>query len=219
VGKSCQPRRPWIKEPFNGLSHLAGIVLAIAGLVVLLVLADGRPWHTVAVSVYGGSLVLLYLASTLVHSVHCTPQTEARLERFDFAAIFLVIAGTYTPICLLVLGDAWGWTLLSIEWVLALVGIALAIRGSAQHKALRTGIYVAMGWLVVIAIVPLLGKMPAGTFAWLIAGGVVYTLGAIVFLTDRPKLWKSPHAAHGLWHLLVLAGSACHWISVLHVVR
>src|SRR5215216_6528562 len=113
----------WIKEPFCGLSHLIGAALSIVALIVLLVVTSGRPWHVTGVAIYGVSLILLYVASTLCHGLHCSPTTEQRLDRFDHVAIFLLIAGTYTPLCLVPLRGPWGWTILAVEWVLAAIGI------------------------------------------------------------------------------------------------
>jgi hemolysin III len=206
-----------IKEPINGLTHVAGALLGVAALVVLILRAD-TAWEVVGFSVYGASLILLYTASALVHSVHCSPETEAKLERFDFAAIFLLIAGTYTPICLVTLRGPWGWTLLGLEWALALIGVASTFFSGQRMRGLRTLTYLAMGWLVLVAIVPLWQAMSGPAIAWLIGGGVVYSVGAVVFFTNRPALWPTRQAAHELWHLLVLAGSACHFVVMYRYV-
>ncbi len=208
-----------IKEPFCGLSHLFGAALSVAGLVVLLIVTSGRPWHVkTAVAIYGASLVLLYLASTLCHSVHCSTETEKQLDRFDHAAIFLLIAGTYTPLCLVPLRGPWGWTILAIEWGLAVVGIVLVTRGKVRRQWPRVAIYIAMGWVAIIAVVPIVEVLPAAAVAWMIAGGVIYTLGAIVYATNRPRLWPGKFGAHDLWHVFVLAGSACHFVMILFFI-
>lgn len=209
----------WVKEPFNTFSHLAGTLLSIAGLVVLLVLGEGRAWQTVAVAIYGASLVLLFTASTLLHALHSSPELESRLERFDYACIFVLIAGTYTPLCLITLRGPWGWSLLAVEWTLAIGGVLSCVSGKVGRHRLRTVIYLIMGWLAMIAIVPLMQMLSTAGLMWLLAGGVAYSVGAVVFLADRPKLWRSPQAAHGLWHLFVLAGAACHFVLVVEIVR
>jgi hemolysin III len=170
----------WIKDPFCGLSHGFGAALSIVALIVLLVVTSGRPWHLTAVAIYGASLVLLYIASTLCHSVHCSEPNAKRLDRFDHAAIFLLIAGTYTPLCLVPLRGPWGWTILAIEWVLAVVGIVLVILGKVRRQWPRVTLYLAMSWVAMVAVVPIVEVLPAAAVAWMVAGGVIYTAGAFV---------------------------------------
>lgn len=200
-----------IKEPGNGLSHLAGAALAVVGMVVLLALHAGSPWHTIGFAIYGSTLVLMFSASALLHSLHCSPRAEALLERFDYAAIFLLIAGTYTPLCLTVLRGPWGWSMLGIEWALAGYGIAGALRAESLRSLRRTLTYLLMGWLAIIAIVPLWSVLSGAGLTWLLLGGFVYSVGAVVFVLERPRLWPGRHAAHELWHALVIGGAACHY--------
>ena len=212
-------RRPFpIKDPFPGLSHWVGVGLSVAGLVLLLVRADGRVWHVVGFAVYGASLILLYLASALAHSVRCSPRGEALLDAFDYAAIFLLIAGTYTPLCLVNLRGPWGWGLLAAAWGIAAFGIASLVLWQHGKSRLRVVLYVVMGWLAAVAAPAIIRTVPSAGLWWLVAGGVVYTLGALVFVTDRPHLWPNRFAAHDLWHCMVLAGSACHFIVMLRYV-
>jgi hemolysin III len=208
----------WIREPFCGLSHLVGAALSVAGLVVLLIVTSGRPWHLTGVAIYGVSLVLLYVASTLCHSVHCSIEKETQLDRFDHAAIFLLIAGTYTPLCLVPLRGPWGWTILTIEWVLAVVGIVLVMLGKVRRQWPRVAIYVAMGWVAIIAVVPITAALPPAAVAWMIAGGLIYTLGAVVYAANWPRLWPGRFGSHDLWHLFVLAGSACHFVMIFRFI-
>ena len=210
--------RRCIKEPFPGLSHWFGAALSVVGLIVLLKAAGGRTFHVVAFTVYGVTLILLYLASALAHSAHCSPRTGAVLDRLDYSAIFLLIAGTYTPVCLVTLRGPLGWSLLALVWLFALVGIATVWIGRAGRSWPRVVLYVCMGWLALLAATELIRVMPAGGVLWLLAGGVIYSLGAIVFLTDRPHLWPGRFAAHDLWHVMVLAGSACHFVVMLEFV-
>jgi hemolysin III len=208
----------WIKEPFCGLSHLFGAALSVAGLVVLLVVTSGRPWHVTGVAIYGASLILLYVASTLCHSVRCSETSAKRLDRFDHAAIFLLIAGTYTPLCLVTLRGPWGWTILAVEWALAVVGIVLVVLGQVRAQWPRVAVYLAMGWIAMVAVVPLVQLLPGWAIFWMLAGGVLYTLGAILYAMDWPHLWPGKFHAHDLWHVLVLAASACHFVMILRFI-
>ena len=207
--------RCWIKDPFPGLSHWLGVGLSLAGLVTLLVLARGRPMHVVGFAVYGVSLVLLYLASALAHSVHCSPRNAERLDRLDYMAIFLLIAGTYTPLCLVPLHGPWGWALLVAVWLMAALGITTTLLARRSRTWPRVTLYLCMGWLAVVAAGELPRVLSPAAISWLLAGGVIYSLGAVVFVTDRPHLWPGRFAAHDLWHVMVLAGSACHFMVML----
>jgi len=202
----------FIKEPYCGLSHLTGAVLSLAGLIALLILARGQPWQTISFAIYGTSLVLLFTASGLSHSIRCSTEQEAFLDRLDYAGIFLLIAGTYTPICLVNLRGPWGWSLFAAEWSLAIAGICVVFIRRWHNTRVRVLIYLLMGWLVLIAVPIVVAKLPMGGVAWLIAGGVVYSLGAIVYLSNRPNLWPGRFHAHDLWHSMVLVGSACHFV-------
>ncbi len=205
----------WIKDPFCGLSHGAGALFSIVGLVVLILASNGSASAVVAVSIYGASLILLFTASCLAHSIHCSPRADDLLERFDYAAIFCLIAGTYTPICLTVLAGGWGWSILSVEWSLALIGATMVLwRGPQRWWVL---LYVPMGWMVLVAISPILSRMELLDLLLLAAGGVIYTLGAAVFLARRPKLWPGRFGSHDLWHVMVLLGSVLHFIVVVRI--
>jgi hemolysin III len=193
--------------------------LSIVGLVALLLAAAGRPWYVVGLSIYGGSLVVLYLASALLHTVHCSPAVEDRLERFDFVAIFLLIAGTYTPLCLVTLRGPWGWSVLGAEWGMAAIGITATLLGQRWPRWLRTSLYALMAWAVaLVAIGPLYHAVSSAGIEWLLAGGVIYSVGAVIFATNRPHLWPNRFMAHDLWHCLVLAGSACHFVLIFRFV-
>jgi hemolysin III len=197
-------------ERFNSISHLVGAGLALAGSALLIVLAArlGDPWKIVSFSVYGAMLVALYAFSTLYHSVR--GRAKDVLRKFDHCSIYLLIAGSYTPFALVSLRGAWGWSLLGTVWGLGLVGILQEIWFAKGARVLSLVIYVLMGWLALVAVEPLwLALTPAG-FAWLVAGGVFYTVGIIFYATDH----KVRHG-HGLWHLFVLAGSICHFFTVL----
>jgi hemolysin III len=203
----------YYSEKFNSISHLAGAVLAAAGAVVLIALAArlGDPWKIVSFSVYGAMLQALYLTSTLYHNVR-GPAKDV-LRKFDHCAIYLLIAGTYTPFTLVSLRGAWGWSLFGTVWGLALLGIVQEIWLAKGARVMSLVIYVLMGWLAVTAIVPLIAALTWGGFIWLAAGGVLYTVGIFFYATDD----KLRHG-HGVWHLFVLGGSVCHYFSVLFYV-
>lgn len=207
-----------VKDPFSGLSHALGALLSVAGLVALEVSAAGRPWLSLAFAIYGATLVLLFTASACTHSLHCSPEVEWRLDQFDYAAIFLLIAGTYTPLCLGPLRGPWGRAFLVAEWSMAAVGVASVLWMKKRAGVLRVGLYVAMGWLAAVAPGPVLRALPPTALAWLLAGGLLYSLGAVVFTTNRPRLWPGRFSAHDLWHVMVLAGAACHFVVVARFI-
>jgi len=197
-------------ERFNSISHLAGAGLAVAGSVLLIVLASlqGDPWKIVSFSIYGAMLTALYVFSTLYHSVR-GPAKDV-LRKFDHCAIYLLIAGSYTPFALVTLRGTWGWSLLGTVWGLALLGILQEIWFAGGARVLSLIIYVLMGWLALVAVSPLWQALTPSGFAWLAAGGLFYTLGIIFYATDH----KLRHG-HGVWHLFVLSGSTCHFFAVL----
>lgn len=211
-GRTPRSRRPQSRgeELANALSHGVGAALALAGTPVLIVSAAqrGGPADVVGAAVFGATMALLYLASTLYHAVP-GDVWKGRLRRLDHGAIFLLIAGTYTPFTLGVLGGAWGWSLFGVVWGLAAAGIALKLAAGIRWPRVSTAIYIAMGWLVVLAIRPLWEALPAPGLALLVAGGVAYT-GGVAFYA-APRL---PYA-HFVWHLFVLAGTGLHFFAVL----
>ena len=206
-----------LREPINGLTHLAGGLLAAAGLVVLLATA-GRADQLVAFGVFGLSLVALYTASTLYHLLPLSPAGIARLRRADHMAIFVLIAGTYTPFCLLALDGAWQAGLLGLIWGLALCGILLKLLWMDAPRWLSVALYLGMGWAALVAAPTLFRVVPPGGIAWVLAGGVVYSAGALIYGLKRPNPVPGVFGFHELWHLFVVAGSACHFWAVLHYV-
>lgn len=200
-------------ERFNSISHLTGAALATIGAVVLVVVAArlGDPWKIVSFSVYGLMLLALYLSSTLYHSLR--GRAKKIWSKFDHCAIYLLIAGSYTPFALVSLRGAWGWSLFGAVWALAVFGIVQEIWLAKGKRILSLLIYVVMGWLAVIAAVPLVEALSWEGFLWLAAGGLVYTIGIVFYIFDEK--WRH---AHGIWHLFVLGGSACHYIAVIAYV-
>jgi len=197
-------------ERLNSISHLVGAVLAVAGLVVLVVVAarQGDPWKIVSFSIYGTTLVLLYVFSTLYHSV--PGNAKSIFRKLDHSAIYLLIAGTYTPFVLIPLRGLWGWSLFGVIWGLAVLGIAMESASGGSRKIVRIAIYLAMGWLVIVAARPLVQELPRGATLWLAAGGLFYSGGVAFYAADK----RIKHA-HGVWHIFVMAGSAAHYLAVL----
>ncbi len=224
MSAATSPRRGLarvFREPANALTHLVGLVLALAGAVTLIVLSPNDPWRLGSAAVFGASLVLLYTASTLLHAVRAGPGVIRRLRVFDHAAIFVLIAGTYTPIVLVplrVVNPGWAWALFGTVWGLALLGILFKVFWIGAPRWLSVGLYVALGWLALAAVSPLLMALPLGALVWLLAGGLSYTGGAIIYALKRPDPWPRTFGFHALWHLFVLIGSACHFVMVLAYV-
>lgn len=197
------------EEVASSLSHALGIVLSIAGLAVLAAFSalHGDGWRIASVCVYGSTLILLYTASTLYHAVPI-PRAKPILRLLDHAAIYLLIAGTYTPFALISLRGSWGWTLLGIVWTLAIIGIALELR-QVRSRLTAALLYLGMGWVGIVAIKPLTESIEPGGLWLLLAGGLCYTLGVPFYL------WKRLPYNHALWHLFVLAGSVLQFFAVL----
>lgn len=200
-------------EKFNAVTHLVGAVLALAGSIVLIVVAasGGDPWKVIGVSIYGATLTLLYGFSTLYHSLR--GRAKSVFRQLDHIGIFLLIAGSYTPFCLVSLRGPWGWTLFGIVWGLALLGALLEVRPKTGPRIFSITLYVLMGWVALAALVPLLRVLGSAGFAWLAAGGVCYTVGIVFYALDKRLLH-----AHGIWHLFVIAGSAAHYVAILRYV-
>lgn len=198
------------EEIANSITHGVGVALGVAALAILVTFAGlrGDPWRVVSFSIYGSTLVIAYLASTLYHSFP-GPRAKDVLRVIDHASIYLLIAGTYTPFALVHLRGGWGWTIFGLIWGLAAVGVAVKALAFAKMRVVSMILYVGMGWLIVIAFKPLLVAIPLAGLIWLLAGGLSYTLGLIFFKLDRVPY------NHAIWHLFVLGGSVCHFFSLL----
>ncbi len=210
-----------LREPLNAITHGVGAVLAIVGGAVLLVLSAGDGRRTVAFGIYAATLFLLYLASTLLHAVRARPEVIRRLRVFDHAAIYLLIAGTYTPIALITLAGvspAWGWSLFGVAWGAAGLGVLFKLAWLDAPRWLSTALYLALGWMAVAIIAPLVQALPWSALGWLLAGGAFYSVGAIVYARKRPDPWPKVFGYHEIWHLFVLAGSTCHYVLMLRYV-
>ena len=207
-----------IREPFNGASHLIGLLLGGAGTVMLLRMAQGRE-QLVALSIYGATLILLYGASTLYHTLSLTDRQLRALRRLDHIAIYFLIAGTYTPIALITLDSRLGWTLLATVWLIALAGVPFKLFYLDAPVWLSTSTYLLMGYLAMLAVIPLARAVHLGGLMWLLSGGIAYTVGAVIYSRRRPDPFPGVFGHHEIWHVLVLIGSACHFaFMVYHVV-
>ena len=200
-------------EKFNAWTHLVGAVLAAAGSIWLLVMAslDGSPQKIISVAIYGVTLVLLYSVSTVYHSVR--GRSKVIMQKFDHLSIYLLIAGSYTPFCLVTLHGPWGWSLFGIVWGMAVIGMLQEIKPRSEARILSIVIYAVMGWIVLVAVKPLLAALGTAGFIWLATGGVMYTVGIIFFALDH----RLRHA-HGIWHLFGIAGSLLHFGASAHYV-
>lgn len=201
------------EELLNALTHGLGAALSVAGLVLLIVLSAiyGNVWHVVSFSIFGATMVILYLSSTLYHSFS-SENIKRLFRKFDHMSIFLLIAGTYTPFCLAVLKGWIGWTVFGIVWGCAVVGMVMKAFFTGKKELLSTIMYVLMGWIILPVIKPLYMSVPGITFVYLVLGGVCYTAGTFFFINHKIKYH------HGIWHLFVLAGSVFHFFSVLSLL-
>lgn len=201
-----------LREPVSCLTHFIGFLMGIPILIMLVLKAQaqGTPWHVASLCIFGISLLLLYGASSLYHAVTLPDQTIKVFRRIDHMMIFILIAGTYTPICLVPLRGVWGWTLFGLVWGFAVAGIILKAVWIQAPRWLSTAIYVIMGWLVLIAFFPLERAVPLGGIVLLIAGGVTYTIGALIYALKWPKFHFKFFGFHEIFHLFVLGGSCFH---------
>lgn len=206
-----------LKDPVSALTHLVGALLSLVGLVVLVQrsLESGQTWTRVAFPIFGTSLLLLYTASTLYHALRLSPSGERALRRFDHTMIFVLIAGTYTPFCAGPLWGPWGWSLLVAVWTLAAAGCALKLLWLEAPQWLSLSLYLGMGWLVILAIRPLCQHVSTASLAWMVGGGLAYTVGAVFYGARWPNPWPRVFGHHEIWHLFVLAGSSAHFLAVM----
>lgn len=207
-----------IREPFNAISHLAGAAAAVLGIGLLLAWGGNTPARAVSLVVYGLSLVGLLGASGVYHSVKASPRTTEILRKVDHSAIYLLIAGTYTPFCVIAFSGFWQWGLLMIVWSMALAGIIMKVFIINTPRWLTAGIYVAMGWLSVLAGREFLDQLTVASLAWLLTGGILYTLGAVIYITRKGNFFPGKFGFHELWHVFVLLGAAAHFIAVVLIL-
>lgn len=212
----------YVRDPMSGLTHFIGFCLAIAGLILLVLdsVDPLRTMHVVTFSVFGGGMILLYLASTLYHWLPLDERGTLYLRKLDHAMIFVYIAATYTPICLIGLKGAWGWSLFGSVWGLAVAGIITKLFWMNAPRWLSTAFYLGMGWLVIVGAAPLVRALQTGALFWLTLGGVMYSIGAAIYVVKRPDPWPRVFGFHEIFHVFVMAGSFCHfWVMYEYITR
>ena len=210
-----------IKDPGSAITHFIGMLMAAFAATPLLIRAASNPdkIHLISLSIFIISMILLYAASTTYHTLNLSERTNRILRKIDHCMIFMLIAGSYTPVCLIVLGGKVGYTLCAIVWGIAIAGIILKLFWITCPKWFSSIIYISMGWLCVLAMVPLVQALPAAAFVWLVAGGVIYTVGGIIYALKLP-LFNSRHqffGSHEIFHLFVMAGSLCHYVVMFYI--
>jgi hemolysin III len=203
-----------LREPVNGLTHFFAAIAASIGLVLLIVLGWHNPIKEISLTVYGSSLIFLFAASATYHMVKSKTNIIATLRKLDHSAIFLLIAGTYTPFCVVMFTGFWKWGFLTIIWFLAMIGILVKIFVPDAPRWLHTGVYIAMGWLCMAAIGEMLRVLPVGALILLILGGVVYTVGAIIYATKTLDFFPGRFGFHEVWHIFVILGALTHFIAI-----
>lgn len=209
-----------LRDPMNGLTHCIGAVLAVIGLVILMNAAVHplRPWHLVTYTVFGLGMIALYTVSTLYHWLPLSERGTRVLRRMDHMMIFVLIAATYTPFCLIPLRGPWGWAIFGTVWFLAILGIIFKLFWIDAPRRLTAAMYVGMGWVALAGIWPLVTTLPAGAMAWLLAGGLTYTAGAVIYARQRPDPWPGFFGFHEIFHCFVILGSACFFWAVYRYV-
>lgn len=209
------------KDPVSGFTHFLGLLASIIGIILLVrnAVHYSTPWHIVSFSIFGASLILLYAASSLYHLLPVSKKVSDILRRIDHMMIFILIAGTYTPVCLIPLRGVWGFSILVSIWIIAIAGILLKIFWFKCPRWISTGIYLFMGWIVIIAFLPLVKSIPLTGFSWLVTGGALYSVGAIIYGTKKPKIPFPFLGFHEIFHLFVLAGSFSHfWLMLKYLM-
>ncbi|MFZ5880771.1 MAG: PAQR family membrane homeostasis protein TrhA [Chloroflexota bacterium] len=206
-----------LREPVNSLTHWGGAVLAVIGLVALLIVGWSTPAKVISLAIYGGSLIFLFSASATYHMVQAKDKALEIFRKVDHAAIYVLIAGTYTPFCINAFTGFWKWGMLGIIWSLAVIGIAVKIFYIRAPRWLNAGIYIVMGWLSLATAGQMLAHLPAWVLTWLIVGGVTYTLGAVVYMTRIFNFKPGVFGFHEVWHIFVLLAALFHYIAVLGV--
>lgn len=207
----------YVREPVNSLTHWAGALLGLIGLIALLIVGWSTPAKIISLTIYGLSLIAMFSASATYHMVQAKEKVLLILRKIDHSAIYLLIAGTYTPFCVNAFDGFWKWGMLSIIWLLAVIGIGVKIFYIKAPRWLNAGIYIVMGWLCVGAAGQMLAALPVWVFVWLITGGVIYTLGAVVYITKIFNFIPGVFGFHEVWHIFVMLAAAAHFVAVLGV--
>jgi len=203
-----------LREPVNGLTHFFAAVVATIGLIVLIIIGWRNVIKEISLSVYGITLILLFAASATYHMVKAKPKIIEKLQKLDHSAIYVLIAGTYTPFCIVMFQGFWKWGLLALIWSLAVIGVAIEVIMIKAPRWLRTSVYIMMGWIVIAAISEMLKVLPTGALVLLLAGGVIYTLGAIVYATKKLDFFPGKFGFHEVWHIFVILAALTHFMAI-----
>jgi hemolysin III len=204
-----------LREPVNGLTHLFAAIAAVVGLIALLIIGQANIGKLVSLGIYGTSVILLFSASATYHMVKAKPMVLEILRKLDHSAIYLLIAGSYTPICYNMFTGFWKWGLLIIVWSFALIGVAIKIFVIKAPRWTTAGVYLVMGWMVVFALKEMLTMLPVGALIWLAAGGLIYTLGAVIYITKIFDFLPGKFGFHEVWHIFVILGALAHFIAII----
>ena len=204
-----------LREPVNGLTHFFAAIVAVGGLVALLIIGRANIGKEVSLAIYGVTVILLFSASATYHLVKAKPGVLEILRKFDHAAIYLLIAGSYTPVCYNMFTGFWKWGLLAIIWSFAIVGVAIKIFIIKAPRWTTAGVYIVMGWMIVFAMNQMLTMLPTGALVWLAVGGVIYTLGAVVYITKIFDFVPGKFGFHEIWHIFVILGALAHFIAII----
>ncbi|HOS96248.1 MAG TPA: hemolysin III family protein [Deltaproteobacteria bacterium] len=209
-----------LRDPVSGLTHFIGALLAVAGLAALIVKASNplRPWHLTTYCVFGAGMILLYTASTLYHWLPLGSTGRSRLRKLDHMMIFVLIAATYTPFCLVPLRGAWGWSIFGTVWAVALMGIVFKAFWIHAPRWLSAAMYVCMGWIVIVGIVPLVRTLQPGGLFWLVTGGLLYTAGGLIYAVKRPDPFPEVFGFHEIFHIFVMLGTLAHFWTIYKYV-
>jgi hemolysin III len=206
------------RDPVSGFTHLGAAIVSAISLIVLLIVTWGDPQKQVVLAIYGISLILMFSASATYHLVRTAPEKQLRLRKWDHSAIYLLIAGTYTPICLTYFTGLYRWGMLAAVWGFALIGITVKICVIHAPRLLNTALYLAMGWLAVFAIPQIITNMPMGAIFWLLAGGFFFTVGSVIYVTKKMDFIPGIFGFHEVWHIFVILGCLCHLIMVARFI-
>ncbi len=211
----------FFREPVNAISHLLGALASVVGLILLVVFAasSADAWHVISFSIFGSSLILMYTSSFLYHALKISEKALLVFRKIDHIMIFILIAGSYTPICLVPLRGPWGWSLFGVVWGIAFVGIFLKIFAMNVPRWVSTMIYLIMGWVCVVAIYPLVTRLEPACFFWLVLEGFFYSFGAVIYAIKKPNPFPGIFGFHEIWHLFVILGSASHfWLTFKYLM-
>jgi len=203
-----------LRDPVSGLTHLGAAVAAVIGLIALLIMGWGDPTKEIALLIYGVSLIMMFASSAAYHMVDLGPDVSAWLRKIDHSAIYVLIAGTYTPICVHFFSGFWSWGLLVIIWIMALAGVIVKLFVIKEPRWMRAGVYLVMGWLGILGIPEILRTMPVGAIAWLVLGGVLFTLGAVIYVMKKLDPRPGVFGFHEIWHIFVIFGCLAHYILI-----